>query len=230
MSYMSGIMMGWAIGKGLRRFASGQGGFSLPSKTGRGAHGTWASHELSGRSPLDLLRESSVGRKLLGSAPVAFRLAHALPGRRRYYAAALQGDEALAARLSARLLAEEGVERAEVNPVTGSLLLVYRAAEAAVDALMERAAREMEPPSPSLPRPLETQVGLAAVGQRLRRAVEALNARVKAATRGLLDLPSIFSVVFLLQGVQKMLLLKQLPSGPQLLWWAFSLLRGWRIA
>lgn len=228
MSYMSGIMMGWAIGKGLRRFAFGQGSVSLPSAMGRMAKGDRASRELAGRSPLDFLRESSVGRRLLGSAPATFTLAHALPGRRRYYAAALRGNEALAARLSARLLVEEGVERAEVNPVTGSLLLVYRAAEAAVDALMERAAREIEPPS--LPRPSGTQEGLAAVGQRLRRAVEALNARVKEATRGLLDLPSLFSVVFLLQGVQKMLLLKQLPSGPQLLWWAFSLLRGWRIA
>ena len=230
MSYMSGIMMGWAIGKGLRRFASGQGGFSLSSKTGRGAHGSWASHELSGRSPLDLLRESSVGRKLLGSAPVAFRLAHALPGRRRYYAAALQGDEALAARLKERLLAADGIDRVEVNPRTGSLLLFYHGTEAARDRLMEEAARFFMPLSSPSSRPARAEDGLALIGQRLKSAMGALNARVKAATRGLLDLPSIFSVVFLLQGVQKMLLLKQLPSGPQLLWWAFSLLRGWRIA
>ena len=230
MSYMSGIMMGWAIGKGLRRFASGQGGFSLPAKTGRGAHGTRASHDLSGRSPLDLLRESSVGRKLLGSAPVAFRLAHALPGRRRYYAAVLQGDEALAARLKERLLAADGIDRVEVNPRTGSVLLFYHGTEAALDRHMEEAALEITPPAAPTPQFSVAEDGLAIIGQRLKSAVGALNARVKAATRGLLDLPSLFSVVFLLQGVQKMLLLKQLPSGPQLLWWAFSLLRGWRIA
>ena len=72
--------------------------------------------------------------------------------------------------------------------------------------------------------------GLAAVGQNLRRMTGELNQRLKTATRGWLDLPSLFSFLFLIRGVQKMLLLKQLPSGPQLLWWAFSLLRGWRIA
>lgn len=230
MSYMSGIMMGWAIGKGLRRFTSGQGGFSLPSKTGRGAHGDRASRDLSGRSPLDLLRESSVGRKLLGSVPPAFRLAHALPGRRRYYAAALQGDEALAARLRERLLAADGIDRVEVNPRTGSLLLFYHGTEAALDRHMEEAALEITPPAAPTPQFSVAEDGLAAVGQRLRHMVGELNRKVKAATRGWIDLPSLFSVVFLLRGVEKILLLKQLPSGPQLLWWAFSLLRGWRIA
>lgn len=230
MSYMSGIMMGWAIGKGLRRFASGQGGFSLPSAMGRTAHGDRASRQLSGRSPLDFLRESAVGRRLLGSAPAAFTLAHALPGRRRYYAGALRGNEALSARLSERLLAADGIDRVEVNPRTGSVLLFYHGTEAEMDRCMEGAADLFAPlPAPALGS-ARAEDGLAVLGQRLRRAVEALNARVRAATRGLLDLPSLFSVVFLLQGVQKMLLLKQLPSGPQLLWWAFSLLRGWRIA
>ena len=128
-----------------------------------------------------------------------------------------------------RLLAEDGVDGVEINPVTGSLLLFYHGTEAALDRLMEEAAWSFAPPSAASLR-FSGEEGLAAVGQNLRRMTGELNQRLKTATRGWLDLPSLFSFLFLIRGVQKMLLLKQLPSGPQLLWWAFSLLRGWRIA
>ena len=63
MSYMSGMMLGLAFGKGLRRFFTG------------GA----AKREVP-----------------------AFALARAIPGRRRYYAKALIGNDALAAEVERR--------------------------------------------------------------------------------------------------------------------------------
>lgn len=222
MSYMSGIMVGWALAKGLRRIAARGGVFPSRSVTG---HGERAAEN----SRLGLLQGDFLETKFFRSVPAAFTLAHAIPGRRRYYAAALQGNEVLAAQMKERLLAEDGVDGVEINPVTGSLLLFYHGTEAALDRLMEEAAWSFVPPS-ATPLRFSGEEGLAAVGQNLRRMTGELNQRLKTATHGWLDLPSLFSFLFLIRGVQKMLLLKQFPSGPQLLWWAFSLLRGWRIA
>lgn len=222
MSYMSGIMVGWALAKGLRRIAARGGVFPSRSVTG---HGERAAEN----SRLGLLQGDFLGTKFFRSVPAAFTLAHAIPGRRRYYAAVLQGNEVLAAQMKERLLAEDGVDGVEINPVTGSLLLFYHGTEAALDRLMEEAAWSFAPPSAASLR-FSGEEGLAAVGQNLRRMTGDLNQRLKTATHGWLDLPSLFSFLFLIRGVQKMLLLKQVPSGPQLLWWAFSLLRGWRIA
>ena len=39
---------------------------------------------------------------------------------------------------------------------------------------------------------------------------------------------SLASLLFLLRGLRKMLLTGQYPSGSQMLWWAVTLMRGWR--
>ncbi|MBQ7514807.1 MAG: hypothetical protein IJS96_00880 [Schwartzia sp.] len=193
MSYMSGVMMGLAFGKGLRHILSGR---PAPKAT----------------------------------LP-AFALARAIPGRRRYYAKALLGNEALAAAVEKALTRLDFVDEARANPVSGSLLIVYHVDEAAMNAVADRLANRVFTVPMDGPTPMEEAAeGLAAIGRHLHGTFCAISRHLKMVTAGLLDLPSLLSIVFAVRGIRKILLAKQLPSGPQLLWWAFSLLRGWRIA
>lgn len=205
--------MGLALGKGLRRALTGR---LLTSGGARMAR-------VGIRSPF--FQSDAL--------PPSLTLARAIPGRRRYYAAALQNNEALAKRLTEKITARDGIDEAQVNLRTGSLLLLYHGDETAADRVMEEVMEEvmaetMETSTlPSLPGTVGN--GLASVGMSLRCTAADLNHRLKVATHGWLDLPSLMSLIFIVRGVQKILLLRQFPSGPQLLWWAFSLLRGWRI-
>lgn len=54
-----------------------------------------------------------------------FRTVHTIPGRIRVKVGALKGNADLARELEERLAAEPGVRRAEANPMTGSLLVLY---------------------------------------------------------------------------------------------------------
>lgn len=201
MSYMSGMMMGLAFGQSVRRM-------------------------------------------LLGGAPrggvPALRLARAIPGRRRYYAKSLVGNDGLAAALEDALSKLDCIEEVRANPLSGSLLLVYHGDEARIDAIAERLAKRVFAVPSGAVRPggsgggaLPPEGGageLAAFGRHIRDTFSSINRHLKTATGGWFDLPSLLSVVFTLRGLQKIVLAKQLPSGPQLLWWAFSILRGWRFA
>ena len=66
----------------------------------------------------------------------AFALKSAVPGRRRYYAAALQGNEELAKLLEKNLGRIAFIDSVKASSVTGSLLVCYTGDEEAVDRLM----------------------------------------------------------------------------------------------
>ena len=47
-------------------------------------------------------------------------------------------------------------------------------------------------------------------------------------TAGWFDMSSLVSLLFALRGIRKVLMTYSSPSGAQMLWWALSLMRGWR--
>ena len=57
-------------------------------------------------------------------ATAAF-LMHEVPGRARFFAPALKGDHSRAAELSRRLIATPLVQTADVNAITGSVVVTY---------------------------------------------------------------------------------------------------------
>lgn len=59
------------------------------------------------------------------------KVVHAIPGRIRIKASKVKENPALAAEIQKRLVAARGVQRVEVNPVTGSVLVFYDAGEVA---------------------------------------------------------------------------------------------------
>lgn len=200
MSYMSGMMLGLAFGKKVRCLLKG-------------------GHEK---------REAA-----------AFTLARAIPGRRRYYASRLVGNEELAKLLETSLKKLGSVDEVKASPVTGSLLIVYHGDEAKMDAValylktrvfgVQTADTHIGEADTSVSHEGSAET-LAAFGQSVRGTFNSFNRHIKMLTGGWFDLPSLLSLLFTIRGLQKILLLKQLPPGPQLIWWAFSLLRGWRIA
>ena len=205
MSYMSGMMMGLAFGKGIRQLFKG----GVPGCAAKCAP---------------------------KCATPAFALARAIPGRRRYYAKALLGNEALAKALEESLTKLDFVDEVKANPVSGSLLLVYHGDEVQMDAVAKRLAdRVFSVPArkedADAPTPFEEAAdGLAVFGRHIHGTFSAINRHMKLATNGWFDLPSLLSLLFTVRGLQKILVTKQLPTGPQLIWWAFSILRGWRFA
>lgn len=200
MSYMSGIMMGAAFGKKLHDYIKG---------------GAQVSRIIS--KPCETKKAGKVKRGLT--------LVHALPGRRRYHTDALYGDLPLIRLLQEELIKLDFIISVTADAMTGSLLLVYvPESEKQVDALAVFLENRIFTNTVSEARPASS------VGENIIQTFSSINAIVRKKTYGVFDLNSLLSVWFIIRGIRKIVMQGQYPAGPQMLWWAFSLLRGWRMA
>ena len=98
MSYVSGFMIGASIGKSIHQFFSNSG------------HSGVAHNTIPDSRPVPVL-------------PL-FSRASQSPGRRRYYARSLVRNQVLAGLLAQCLYKMSGIRRVEINPRTGSILLL----------------------------------------------------------------------------------------------------------
>lgn len=62
----------------------------------------------------------------------------------------------------------------------------------------------------------------------IRKSFAEFNAWVKEQTGGLLDLNMSLAIFFIIRGIRRIILEKQYPNAWQMIWWASSILRGWR--
>ena len=195
MSYISGLMMGAAIGKSIHQMFFGQGAQAMAAM----------------------------------NLTAGFTCASKLPGRRRYRAAM---TKELAVLLQEKLSQLDFLQRVEVSAATGSLLFVYDPAdEAKMDVLADFLRdsifkRDWQRRLDDVAQPLETNAG--ALTRSVRGTVRAFSSWIRTQSHGWLDVSSAAFLIFLLRGIRKMILMKQYPSGSQMLWWAVSLMRGWR--
>ena len=252
-----GASAGMGGGMGMGRSAGMSGLFGMASGMGRGGMG-----RSSGMSGLFGMMPTGMGSGMSSmfgqgrgrgkgmepgasgsvSAPVlpAFALKSAVPGRRRYYAAALQGNEELAKLLEKNLGRISFIDSVKASSVTGSLLVCYTGDEEAVDRLMSDLGKRVfgaaEHAGFKLPQGLSNLLPaagltqpLAELGASIRRTAGAANVWLHEKTHGWLDFPSVFALGFIVRGLRKILLYEQRPSGPQMLWWAFSILKGWKM-
>ncbi|BEU87024.1 hypothetical protein TAMA11512_04880 [Selenomonas sp. TAMA-11512] len=197
MSYVSGFMMGAAIGKNIHKafFGKRQAKHRAGSCLKRGATPDWA-------------------------------LKSMLPGRRRYYAVAFIGNAALAEHVAVTMEEIPFIRKVTVSTITGSLLVEYTGEEEEIDRVMQ----EIKTRLMTIRQEERGRGGsLAKVGVSIRRTVLSMNDCLRRATAGWLDFSSLLSLVFIVRGLRKVIDLGQRPSGPQMLWWAVSLLRGWRL-
>ena len=252
-----GASAGMGGGMGMGRSAGMSGLFGMASGMGRGGMGRSSGMSgLFGMMPTGMSsmfsqgagrgRGKGMAQDASGSAAVsapampAFALKSAVPGRRRYYAAALQGNEELAKLLEKNLGRIAFIDSVKASSVTGSLLVCYTGDEGAVDRLMadlgKRVFGATEHAGFNLPQGLSDLLPaagvtqpLAELGASIRRTAGAANVWLHEKTHGWLDFPSVFALGFIVRGLRKILLYEQRPSGPQMLWWAFSILKGWKM-
>jgi len=76
---------------------------------------------------------------------VSVAVIHAIPGRMRLRISSLKGNEDLARPLREQLSSLPGVARVEVNPVTGSVLVVHQGQEADAAELVHSLAQGLSP-------------------------------------------------------------------------------------
>lgn len=214
MSYVSGFMMGAAIGKSIRQAL---GGSSAPKMMGRGR----------------ALPMGRMKRAVVASAPViGFKMVSSLPGRRRYRAGKISPQ--LAALLEEQLAKLSYVKSVSVNAASGSILLTFdEADDAHIDQLAKWLDRKFfggkEPQGEGCQaKSVASEAHAGSITRSIRNTARAFSQWIKDHTCGWFDMSSLASLLFLLRGLRKMLLTGQYPSGSQMLWWAVTLMRGWR--
>lgn len=237
---MSGLFgMASGMGRGGMGRSSGMSGLFNMMPTGMGSGMSSMFGQGRGRGK-GMAQDASGSAAVSAPAMPAFALKSAVPGRRRYYAAALQGNEELAKLLEKNLGRIAFIDSVKASSVTGSLLVCYTGDEGAVDRLMadlgKRVFGATEHAGFNLPQGLSDLLPaagvtqpLAELGASIRRTAGAANVWLHKRTHGWLDFPSVFALGFIVRGLRKILLYEQRPSGPQMLWWAFSILKGWKM-
>ena len=143
----------------------------------------------------------------------AFTCVFAIKGRRRYRAAGLVGNQQLATLLQNKLSRLSAIQLVQFNVLTGSILIAS-SSERVLDELEEFFRTRLFP---------DTGEQIAQEINAVRKVEKEVES-VYSDTNHILDLRSLISMVFIIRGVYKTVMLGQRPSGPQMLWWAAALL------
>ena len=240
MSYASGFMMGTAIVQGIGQLLSGMDAPKGMGGVGRGMRqGQGRGFSLDSSGDIFSLPRPQSARMTANAA--AFELVSSLPGRRRYRMGGMTEQQARIFEDTLRRLPY--MKEVAANAISGSLLLIYDASrESQMDeiaAVLKRYIQKSSLPSPQRASvgqscvpvvfpPAETPIG--DLTRVIRRTMQDFSLWIQRNTHGFFDANSLISAVFFIQGIRKLLLTQQFPSGSQMLWWAVSLMRGWRSA
>jgi hypothetical protein len=171
-------------------------------------------------------------------ATYTIQVVHSIPGRMRIKVVPLKGNPVLAAEIQQRLLAAPAVREAAVNPLTGSVVMLYdpesieqlgpqETYRALLGTLADEAEIVYEPA-------IASQVGTsqARYPSDLSRQVKTLcgtmNDQVCQSTSGAADLRALVPATLLLLGVGRLLFVRpvQFPGWHNLLWYAYSSFQG----
>ncbi len=211
MSFVSGIMMGASIGTTIHDMIAG--------KKARGGFGGQANYAVGRQNAPVELKSASVPE---------FALVSSLAGRRRYRMAALVDNGPLAKLLEQQLARLEIVLEVKANPTTGSLLIEFYPSEeneVSMNNFMEKLRQRLvvveAEDNPTFKEPTSYAKSWSATGS-------FLNKQVRSITGNSFDISALISLVFLIRGIRKCLILGQRPTGPSMIWWALHLMKGWR--
>lgn len=175
---------------------------------------------LSGAAMLALNR---LGRKGAGVSLPSFKnileTVHLMPGRVRFRIPSLQGKNALAVQLAEQLDSLGAVDRAEANPVTGTVLIYYREDRVAPILVMGTVIRLLGLDK-DLDAPRHGRLPLA-----LTDGARTADLAIFEASRGLLDFNSAVALVLLgaaIRTVRANPARLTAPNPLTLAWWAFN--------
>ena len=244
MNYVSGLMLGASIANMLRQTlgGSGSGGASFAQGMG-GGHGRFMQGNMFSSDPSGLAGGASALAGLFGGgrtgghgtvaaqvraqerteqvrAEQPFVCVHASCGRRRYRTPYLTPEFAKV--LEARLARLPFVAEVRANALAGSILLVYAPEDEAHILILAEGLEAIFAEGRTAPPP-------ATLAQSVRRSVHDFSGWIQRNTGGALDLSSVVAGVFVLRGIRQLVLTNNTPSGSQMLWWALTLMRGWKV-
>ncbi|MFB6279956.1 MAG: HMA2 domain-containing protein [Salinibacter sp.] len=161
------------------------------------------------------------------------QVASAIPGRIRLKSSQLRGDEALGARVREALDAVDALTDVTVNPRTGSVLLHYNAERLDdLPTLIDRAAAVGMLPEGIDPEELKAMVQAHANGaaprdfnREVRSVFDAMDASVKEATGGAIDLRGLVPLSLVSMGTYRLLSGAATQPLPwfNYFWFAFSI-------
>lgn len=132
-----------------------------------------------------------------------------------------------------RLAALDFVKSCEVSALSGSILIEFDEADSLrVDALAAWLKEHLFPAASADAAEAEC-AGLdeshaGRITRSVRNSGREFSAWINRHTAGWFDMSSLVSLLFALRGIRKVLMTYSSPSGAQMLWWALSLMRGWR--
>lgn len=215
MSYASGFMLGASIGKAI--------------------HGMFCKNDIPASAYQDAkipkVQPQITAPLSMGETAIpAFTCVSAIKGRRRYRAAALVGNRALAEMLQSKIASLKAIQTVQVNAVTGSILLCAKN-EGIMDKLEVFLRSRVFTENENQQREaliMQQNSNRAAYRDALYETLDLFNGIISKKTANVLDLRSLVSFIFIIRGMRKMIMLNQRPSGPQMLWWAVALMRGGR--
>lgn len=209
MSYASGMAIGLTIGQQLLKF------FAQDNQEKKNNNSSVFNFE-------QLDKELNyINRKI---ETHTIRLAHAIKGRRRYYIDMLKNNEKLAKLISVKLSELPFVKEVTTNINTGSLLILYSCTENIMDDIFTQLKQRVFSIGS---RVMTSSSGITTqIGCILLNLIREINMWIKAKTGNLMDLRITVAALFIIRGLRKVMTMGQRPSGPQMLWWAFSILRG----
>lgn len=212
MSYVSGFMLGASIGKAVHSFLHGS-----PQSTATPGRGfVTAPQNVRTAPPTNCVTP-------------AFACVSSLPGRRRYRAAALVGNASLADLLQEGLEKVKGITSVQVNVTTGGILIcaeddsVFKRVEVFLEGrfFLSPCVRE------TMARPqMPHRQPASEYKHTLQEVMGTMSDYIYERTHRLFDLRSLVSFILIVRGIRRMVTLDEMPSGPQMLWWAVALLRG----
>ena len=238
MNYVSGLMLGASLANMLRQTLGGGSGSASFAHGMSGGRGRFMQGNMFSSDPSGLAGGASALAGLFGGgrtgghgtaaaqvqpqerAEQPFVCVHASCGRRRYRTPYLTPEFAKV--LEARLARLPFVAEVRANALAGSILLVYAPEDEAHILILAEGLEAIFAEGRTAPPP-------ATLAQSVRRSVHDFSGWIQRNTGGALDLSSVVAGVFVLRGIRQLVLTNNTPSGSQMLWWALTLMRGWKV-
>ena len=238
MNYVSGLMLGASLANMLRQTLGGGSGSASFAHGMSGGRGRFMQGNMFSSDPSGLAGGASALAGLFGGgrtgghgtaaaqvqpqerAEQPFVCVHASCGRRRYRTPYLTLEFAKV--LEARLARLPFVAEVRANALAGSILLVYAPEDEAHILILAEGLEAIFAEGRTAPPP-------ATLAQSVRRSVHDFSGWIQRNTGGALDLSSVVAGVFVLRGIRQLVLTNNTPSGSQMLWWALTLMRGWKV-
>jgi Heavy metal associated domain 2 len=161
------------------------------------------------------------------------QVVHAIPGRIRLKVAQVRKNPVLASEIQTRLATIHGIRQVEVNPLTGSILMLYEAQDAAAPDSLRTLAESLATLFPGFDlnnfaakQPSSTNGANSApsLAGGVASFFGALNSEVKQVTGGNADLRILLPLALFLFGVGGVLMSEKLPlpTWYDLLWFSLG--------